>query len=242
MPPLNRPPALRTSDIYYSSVSLLMHGDVSNGGTVFADNGPRNDTITVAVGSPVTSTAQKKYGTASLSFPTGSDGLQAADNAAYECPTQDFTIECWIYLTNLGFFQHICSKYANTPSSDREHEWLVNTANNLQYVGTGTSGVNMTGTTVLTTSTWYHVALTRQGNVFTMWLNGVSDATTTVSTTLNAGNSNFYIGTVNVGTVASPSFTQNMNAGFIDEFRFTKGVARYTGTFTPPSGPFPNYG
>lgn len=47
-----------------------------------------------------------------------------------------------------------------------------------------------------------------------------------------------------VGQSINPSYMQYRNGGdtTFDEFRITKGIARYTENFDPPTGPFPNVG
>ena len=78
-----------------------------------------------------------------------------------------------------------------------------------------------------------HVAISRQDNVFRMFYDGVKQHEKTSSVIINAAASALRIG--ELGAAGAPSVN-----GCIDEIRITKGVARYTADFIPPTKPFPN--
>lgn len=82
-------------------------------------------------------------------------------------------------------------------------------------------------------SVWNHVAVTRQGSNWNLWLNGVS-VKSWINSTFNAvGSGNLYLGRSTGALSGSPSY--------YDELRVTVGVPRYTAPFTPIY-PFPNRG
>jgi hypothetical protein len=85
----------------------------------------------------------------------------------------------------------------------------------------------------ISATTWTHIALVRNGSTFTPYINGVAGTTTTSSATLTTSTLPFVIGATGVGT--SPF------NGYIDDFRMTRGYARYTSNFTPPTTAFPIY-
>jgi hypothetical protein len=87
--------------------------------------------------------------------------------------------------------------------------------------------LNSTGGTV-TANTWNHVAFVRSGTSCVAYLNGTSVVTGTVSGALASSSQKLAIG----------SFTSDgsdLFTGYIDDFRFTRGQARYTSNFTPPT-------
>ena len=98
--------------------------------------------------------------------------------------------------------------------------------------------VLFTGTAIPTATTG-HLAIVRSGAsapyTITMYWQGSSIGSGT-SSSVDNGTTNRTIAVGNFDSGGQP-FT----SGTIDEFRVTKGVARYTGTFTPPSTPFPNF-
>jgi len=83
----------------------------------------------------------------------------------------------------------------------------------------------------LSTGVWYHVALVRSGTNFYYFLNGNSFASPpTSSASLPDFNALLYVGSY--GTLG-----HELN-GWLDEFRVSKGVPRWTSNFTPPIGPY----
>jgi len=184
------------------------------------------------------STSVKKYGTGSLYF-NGTTNLatngyvKARIGQLANLSSGDFTIECWFYGMN--------NSLADTESSlfqQGEHDWrlmyrrlsgqLV-----LRYAVASVEQISTAGD-LFSLNTWNHVAVCRSGTTTTLYLNGVSVGTTTASP---ANSTNFvYVGANLVGT----SVYWPLN-GYIDDFRLTKGVARYTSNFTPPTAPFPDF-
>jgi len=94
--------------------------------------------------------------------------------------------------------------------------------------------VTLTSTTSVSSNTWYHLAVVRSGNTFSLYVNGVSESTATSSVVIADDTSNLLIGVGDTGTTY-------LN-GYIDDLRITKGYARYTSNFTPPTKAFPNTG
>jgi hypothetical protein len=83
-------------------------------------------------------------------------------------------------------------------------------------------------------SNWYHIAVTRSGDTYRLFLDGVKVHESDDSSVFRTGtpDEKSWFFALYDGSSDTP--------GFIDEVRITKGVARYTVDFTVPSAPFPN--
>lgn len=218
------------TDPDFASVSLLLHMDGSNGSTTFTDSSSNGLTVTANDNAQV-STAQSKFG-GSSAWMDGPEGcLLVTSDTSLDLPG-DFTIEFWHYITSItaaGFFGRVNTGGYNAVALD-----VTGGVYRLRASSNGTShglAVTFTGNAP-TANTWQHVAVTREGNVWRLFRDGAQIGTTTNALTPYASTDPLVIG--------ARTATDNSLEGYIDEFRVTKGVARYTANFTPPTGPFPD--
>jgi len=205
-------------------------------GAIF-DNAMMNNLETV--GNAQISTSVKKYGTGSLAFDGTGDYLVTPYTDLLQFGSGNFTIECWAYLTASNSSNFIIG---NARNSDGSGGWLffVDTSRYLGFYFTangsyGTGGF-YTSSSQISFNTWTHIAATRNGSSFYLFINGVLVATNTSSTAI--------YNSTRVITIAS-DFAGASDAswtGYIDDLRITKGFARYTATFTPPTAAFSNIG
>jgi hypothetical protein len=194
-------------------------------GAIF-DNAMMNDLETV--GNAQISTSVVKYGTGSLAFDGTGDYLIPPSGQNVTFGTGNFTIEGWFYWNSLA------SESAIMWGNGVGWTFYIYPANKLQW-GTTTpqAAANLlTGSTTLATGQWYHIAVTRSSNTLTLWVNGVSDGTVTDSNNYSAS------GRLALGISHSNEYFN----GYMDDVRITKGYARYTTNFTPPTAAFPNTG
>jgi hypothetical protein len=195
-------------------------------GAIF-DNAMMNDLETV--GNAQISTSVVKYGTGSLAFDGTGDWLTSPDTPNLQLGTGNFTIEGWVYLNVAGSARGFVSKGTSTTG------WSLGTNSSNQVVFSyASSSITSTGT--LSASTWYFITIVREGtstNQTKIYISGTNDGTGTVATDFNQTNI-MYIGADRVGSSA-------LN-GYIDDLRITKGYARYTANFTPPTAAFFNIG
>ncbi|MGQ3083572.1 MAG: LamG-like jellyroll fold domain-containing protein [Hydrogenophaga sp.] len=222
------------SDPSFDAVSLLLHGDGANGAVSFIDDSRNHWTVTPN-GNAQISTAQSKFGGASMSFDGAGDYITIADSPGFTLGTGDFTLEFWVRFNNVGVDQYIAgqvnSAFTNTTLSLAINRGVANKITSV--IGVGSSLVIVPGAVSVTTGTWYHVALVRSGSLFSQYLNGVADGTATHVGPVNDSNEAWAIGRPG----AYPLLDFN---GYVDDFRLTKGVARYTANFTPPTQAFSN--
>jgi len=220
-------------DHYYNNVSLLLRGDGTNGSTTILDESFSPKTVT-AYGNAQISTAQSKYGGSSLYFDGTGDYLGLPDSSDFATGTSNFTLECWYYpiakLTNYPRIFQVGTAAWGTSDNwtflDRHNS--ANTKFAWACVAFGGNAMLMTSTTTVTNNTWYHLAVVRDGSTFRLFVNGVQEDTYT-----NAGAVTSSASTAAwVGSAAGAG--DSTNNGYIDDLRFTKGVARYTSNFSPP--------
>jgi hypothetical protein len=207
-----------------ANCTALLHFDGTNGATSTTDDKGHAVSLTNAV----LSTARSKFGTASLA-PSANGYALIAGSTDFLLFQGDYTVEAWVYFTSTASGQYIV-QIGNT-SSDR---WIVYTLpSNVigVYSGSGVANV-ITGSTTVTANTWHHVAVARSGTTTTLYLDGVSQGTTTSTAFPSTGTPTVAIGgdQISGGTTAF--------AGNIDEVRISKGLARYTAPFTPPTTAF----
>lgn len=148
-----------------------------------------------------------------------------------------FTIELWANTTNNSDSYMSIFAGGGTSTTTNGQFWLEINGSNI-YFSWFTTGYNNGGKwNGWTHGVWRHIAVTRDAsNVLRLFIDGVQRASTTTSQSfgvnLGGGNSAFNIGR----TWNSDNGDLN---GYIEELRITKGVARYTEEFTPPTEPFP---
>jgi hypothetical protein len=193
-----------------------------------------NGTPSVQAFSPFNPTAAWTAGNNGGSgyFDGSGDYLIAPDNTALEMGSSNFTIECWFYPLSFPADASIISFGNASPNQSLIPFYFVGAAPRYYISSNGFSFDIVNGTTFgtsLVVNQWYHLALVRNGNTFTPYINGVAGNTATSSSTIYNSATNKYIGAVTDGTIP-------IN-GYLADFRVVKGTAVYTTGFTPPTAP-----
>jgi hypothetical protein len=226
--PPSSPPTTSSDGASSSDVKLLVN--YTNAGIY--DNAEMADLETV--GNAQVSTSVVKYGTGSMYFDGSGDWLAGPPTPQTDLGSGNFTIECWLYRTASGAGSDSGIVSRGAPGNLNGFVFAYTSSNVLTF-NFNYSGAIVTGSTAIPLNTWTHVAVTRSGTTFRLFVNGTVDATNTSSNsqTLNAGDI-FYVG-------RSGYDSSRIVTGYIDDLRLTKGYARYTSNFTPPTEAFPNF-
>jgi hypothetical protein len=190
------------------------------------DNAEMNNLETV--GNAQISTAQSKFGGSSMYFDGSGDWLTVPYSQNINFGTGNFTIEGWLYLSSFANAYYVLGGTWTTGTTD---EWLVQIENNGNMRFLTSAGTSFY-TAGITTGAWYHFAAVRNGSTVTLYVNGSSVGSYTNSNSIGSTSKTLYIGVQNNGA----AWPWN---GYIDDLRITKGVARYTSSFTAPTAPFP---
>lgn len=218
-------------EVHFPKNILHLPFDGSNGATSTSDLSNQNHTITVN-GAQISS-AQSKFGGTSLLLDGSNDYLSIGGSEwNSNLNSGDFTVEFWIRLDTLGD-SRIITNY-NGSNGWGVAMWSGGGGTNYfdgywyngswQYIQYGLSG-NYTTPSV---DTWYHLAFVRNGNDWSLYLNGTAENTRTVSGSITSSS----LGALELGRRYDAA--QYVD-GYIDDLRITKGLARYTSNFTPPT-------
>jgi hypothetical protein len=218
-------------DPYWANVAALLHFNGADGSKSFVDQVPK---LWTPSGSATLSVAQQKFGESSM-YQSGASGSKVTTtDPIMGLSGQDYTIEAWVYAQASSASSCIFSNFT-TQSFGRIY-FYVAPAGALRLIEQDASGANQASLVSAGTfplEEWVHCAATKSGTTIRMFINGaLQDSATSKARTFGTG--------VKLGSFDSGAF-EYVWKGYIDDFRLTRGVARYTGNFTPPVAPFPNH-
>ncbi|WP_151803995.1 LamG-like jellyroll fold domain-containing protein [Acinetobacter bereziniae] len=214
-------------DDFWSSVVSLIKFNGENGSIVFSDEKGFNWN---RGGSTKISTDQSKFGGSSALFNGSTDYLSTNYSNEFNLDGGgDFTAECFIFCNNSSNSPYIFHFY-----SSNSNRWalLIDSQTGFLSIYTTVNNHSYLTTSQLQLSEWAHVAITRKNGVTKFFLNGILGF---------EGNILYHNSSTQI-ILGSAQFIASSNyfSGFIDSFRVTRGVCRYSENFTPPGIEFPN--
>jgi hypothetical protein len=207
-------------------IKLLLH--MEDTGAAFTDSSAGAKTVT-AHGDVTQSEDWFKFGAKSALFDGAGDYLSLADHADWFLDTGDFTIDFWLNFTTVGnatFF----SQYVNANNLI----YFDYNAGLLRFYEKSTAvhaDYSIAWTPVAGTA--YHMELVRSGTDLLLFIDGVLQTWDTITVALAASSLADFAALLTIGYgVTTPG---TYLAGYIDEFCWSKGIARNTADFDPPT-------
>jgi hypothetical protein len=213
-------------DPYWDDVVALLRFNGDPDSTVFTDE---IEHVWTPTGAAKISAVQSRYDGAAGYF-NGSSKITTPVHADFGFSAGDWTIEAWVYPSVVT--GNVCLLETRdtgvqgigiyTSLSSSSNRWGC--YNNSSLIAAGSN---------LVANTWTHLAIVRSGNTINGYVNGALDFTGTDNRTYASA----AIVTAGANYIGSQYYT-----GYVDELRITKGIARYTGSFTLPSTRLPSGG
>jgi hypothetical protein len=220
---------------------LLMHMDGTDDAQTFPDSSVGGAHGNASVGGNTkteTTDVAPKFGTASAYFDGTGDYLHYADDTDWALGSGDFTVDFWGYnltcspggaVLQLSDTNESFNPTFGYPAGSM---WLYLSSDGASWnLSNGVSGGTVPG------ATWSHYAVTRNGNDWFTFKNGIQIATFSSSASIwRAATS------INIGRFADTGTqTKYYMSGYLDELRLSKGIDRtcdsadmmYNGTGTP---------
>jgi hypothetical protein len=205
----------------------------------------KNDLETV--GNAQISTTQSKFGGSSMAFDGTGDYLFAPSSQNLNFRTGDFTIEGWFYLTSTAnayrtifYFTHSSGstftvRFGDTTSYNGKFQVGIAIGTAADVYSTSQSATNLA-------NGWHHFAFTRYASTARVFIDGIQQGLSTGTnpttfTTMSFSN------TTDINSSLGPEIgrggtTDTTFLGYIQDLRITRGIARYTSNFTPPTTAF----
>jgi hypothetical protein len=208
-------------------------GTVADGSTIFIDESPYARALTAMTSAQV-DTTQSKFGGSSIQLNGAGDYVTAADSTDWDFGTDQFTIEGWFRFTTLnGGYIALIQQWSGG--------WALYFDSGQLFLRPGTGSDTTKYTWSPTLNTWYHIAIDRDNsNAARIYVDGAMVSKTT-SYTVNLTGSTAKLA---LGSLREAGFSGYDMAGWMDEVRITKGIARYASDsgFTVPTAAFPRTG
>ena len=196
----------------------------TNHGLTWTASSLSSSTAVTLTGAPVISTAQYKFGISSL-YLDGSSYVTVASDQRFAYNKEDFTIEFFWRPTALGAQQVLIDQ--RSIANDAAIYLEMNTSGNIRLFVN--NSYQITSSVACSAAAWNHVAISRASGVTRMFVNGTLTPTTYTDANTYAARP------IRIGA----SFTgTTLATGYIDEVRVTRGVSRYSTTFTPTANAF----
>jgi hypothetical protein len=230
-----------SADPYFSSVTLLLPLDGSDGATSTTDFSNEAHAITFNDNAQL-DTAQSKFGTSSCLFDNVGDYLSIPHDVSLQPLAVSFTVECHVRFNGdpTTDWHTFVSKWGGAGAK----EWWVGYRDNELNAflsSSGSNGIFMADVAWDPAGdTWYHIAFvfdrelaTNETRVYVDGTQvGASDTTLNTYSTFFNSSHDVWVGRYNADA-------NDPMDGWIDNVRITKGVARYSNSFTPPAAPYP---
>jgi hypothetical protein len=180
--------------------------------------------VWTANGGATISATQIKFGEGSLYLNGSSQYLTTSNSSDFDFGSDDFTIDWWEYRTSLSEAECVYNRNiaTTTYAPIKVGHALSNGQIGVAMSSTGSNAdiasVSM-GAAIL--NAWTHYAVARNGNNFYAFQNGILQ--------------NTWISTLSIASCSNgPAIGKNADKyfhGYIDEFRISKGIARWTSNF-----------
>ena len=178
------------------------------------------------------------YSSYSGYFDGTGDNLSVPNTFSLPTATTPFTMEAWVYFTAFTGTAIASTNYAGSGAlpfimgmgAVNGSTTASAVPNFLFYNGTAWTTAVTAGSS-LSLNTWYHLAYVYTGSSATIYANGTSIGTASISSWTTASQATFYVGR-RWDTTGGTYHT-----GYISNFRLVIGTAVYTSTFTPPTAP-----
>lgn len=217
-----------SADSLFDKVSLMVHGNGTNGSTTIPDSSTTTKTLT-AVADAKISTAQSKFNGSSIIFDGTGDQITIPTHANFGFGSDSWCVESWIYPTSSPICSIFDTRSSGQTGANRFTVGLEATTRTLFCQVNST--VHGNSGTAPASSVWSHIAVTYDGTTLRGFVNGSNVWSATVSLSFDSTMP------LSIGN------TWDASAGYIGhmgEIRITKGQARYTSGFTVRNSPFPN--
>ena len=219
----------------------LFHFDGDNASTTFTDETAEAWNY---AGAAALSTTQKKFGATSLSCNGSTSWLTKSSSVAnYQIGNNDdFTIDTWVYLdeANTLATRMIAEEGNGTANwlTTTGHHWVLFKHTDakiyFQYNNAG-AAAQVVSSNTLTATTWTHITVVRTGGFIKMYIGGTERGTAVTPAFISLPNA----GTAYMNICSSSDHTASQVwKGYIDEFRFQKGVGRWGAAFTSPAAAY----
>ena len=210
---------------YDSYTKAILHFNGADGSTTFTDE---IGNVWTGSGNAQIDTAQSKFGGASaLSDGTG-DYIIGSGSSNFGFGTGDWTIDFWVRFSAVNRLQLVYDARPPATPGDYNTIYVLDT-NKIVY---NTNGLDrITSTTNMAINTWYHIAVARSGTSTKMFINGTQEGGT-FTDTIN------YLIPANRPMLLNGYDSNYSMAGWMDELRISKGIARWTTNFTPPTSEY----
>jgi len=213
-----------------SYTKLLLHFNGTDGATSTSDASRSGHSVTFESNAQL-DTAYKQLGSSSLLLDGTDDRIKIADSDDFAFGTENFTVDFWLLMHTV----EDASFYGQFTSSTNTVDLYYSTSKlimSFKVGGVTKASYWTTDSVSISQDTWYHIAFVRNGTTGLIFVNGVSKTLT----------ESVAFGTNDVGNIAADLYIGAYGStptlpldGQIDEFRISKGIARWTANFTPPA-------